>query len=93
MRDITEAEKRHIEKKYTCPACEGELMGGPEGGMCKNFKCASCERVWNLCFDFGSGRIFTGQLAQGDDYEPKPATPNQRRYLSWLLGKRRLNAN
>lgn len=67
MRDITQAELRHFTQKMNCPACEGELLSGPEGGSCVNFKCARCSRIWNLCFASGMG-IFTGQLVQGDDY-------------------------
>lgn len=82
MRDMTDTEKRHVERNKNCPACQGRLMSGPSGGMCVNFKCESCERVWNLCFGFGAnGGIFTGQLVQGEDYEQMPADTDYAQYV------------
>lgn len=76
MRDLTDVEKRHIEQHQNCPACWGDLIGGPEGGACKNFTCTVCYRVFNLCFSFAG--IFTGQLVKGDDYTPPPSPPRRR---------------
>ncbi len=68
FRDMTDAELRHVERKNTCPACDGGLLEGPHGGLCVNVMCENCKRKWNLCSGFGGG-LFTGQLIEGDDYE------------------------
>lgn len=88
MRELTKAELHHFETEMTCVACGGDLMGGPEGGLCKNFKCRDCARVWNLCFAMGSKKptIFAGQLVQGDGYDPQEEVVDvepQKEALGW----------
>jgi len=44
-----------IVQNQACPACpdHGRLLAGPSGGFGQNFKCASCETVYNHMGPFG----------------------------------------
>ena len=47
--DLDPEDLQFIENNALCPFCkEGQLMGGPRGGACQNFKCEKCGEKVNL---------------------------------------------
>ncbi len=46
--DLTEYERKKFAKTKKCPDCEGELLGGPRGGMMINVTCEKCDAKFNI---------------------------------------------
>ncbi len=63
--------------KGKCPDCGStRILGGPEGGLCKNFMCGDCGEGWNLCMGMGViGRIGNQKQWIDREYAKKAQDP------------------
>lgn len=64
VRELDADELEWIGRKGTCPYCRGDLLMGPEGGMCVNLLCTTeeCWSRFNYCQFVGQ---YMGQDKRG----------------------------
>jgi hypothetical protein len=79
--DLTEKEIASINSSEgSCPLClDGDLVGGPRGGLAQNFRCNNCHSAFNLTVYPGDrehfvidGQHLRLQDGDGESYQLRP---------------------